>query len=578
MKKQLITLAILAGALSACGQNTAPSTTQQEAATEAEYLSLTLNEDTSQWWKNGIMYEIWPRSFYDSDGDGNGDFNGMTAKLDYLDDLGVNGVWLTPIFEAPSYHGYDFQEFYEVESDYGTMQELENFITEAHKRDIKIILDLVLNHISSNHEWFEKSAAKEPGYEDYFVWRKQRPAHWGVAWETTPNPERVWHWNEQRQEYYYGAFGATQPDLNLDHPVVVEKLKDIATFWLNKGVDGFRLDAVRVAKEQELPSGNQVIQADTQGTIDFWGDFTAHVTSINPDALMVGEAWADMQTIGKYWNDGKGLNGAFDFDFGYVVTDLLNDVERTADFGNVAEDDGSKGSAALWHNLTSRTEHAPLYFYAPFLTNHDQTRIAHSLGEDPAKIKVAASLLLTTPGPLYMYYGEEIGLSQHKVGDHVYRRAIMQWQQDDYAGFNDSGKIWVDDKQYFANYAGHEPWWQGYWMSQKTEGNMSVEAQQKDPDSIWSHYKRLIEIRHATSELQFPQEVRYFPVNNSNVWLVENRQGEASTLTLVNLNTEQTELFEVPATVANQYQDKLTGMDVTLQGQFRLQPGQTLIL
>ena len=160
-------------------------------AASSEYQSLRFDAGTTRWWNSATVYEIWPRSFKDSDGDGNGDFNGMTSKLDYLKDFGIDAVWLTPMFEAPSYHGYDFQDFYSVERDYGTMAEFERFVAESHQRGIKVILDLVLNHISDQHDWFLKSARKEPGYEDYFIWRDQRPAGWGQAWSNQPNPEAV---------------------------------------------------------------------------------------------------------------------------------------------------------------------------------------------------------------------------------------------------------------------------------------------------------------------------------------------------------------------------------------------------
>jgi alpha-amylase len=170
------------------------------------------------WWHKTTFYEIWPRSFIDADGDGSGDFQGLIEGLPYLKELGVGGIWLTPVFESPSYHGYDFQDFYAVESDYGTMEDFKAFIDASHEHGIKVVLDLVLNHISDQHPWFIKSANKEPGYEDFFVWRDEMPTEWGAAWEDTANPERVWNWHEGRGQYYYAAFSGSQPDINMANP------------------------------------------------------------------------------------------------------------------------------------------------------------------------------------------------------------------------------------------------------------------------------------------------------------------------------------------------------------------------
>lgn len=545
-----------------------------------EYQSIKLQEDTSQWWKNAIFYQIWPRSFYDTDGDGSGDFNGMTAKLDYLSELGVNGIWLTPIFEAPSYHGYDFQQLYQVESDYGSMQDFESFVGAAHQKGIRVILDLVINHISDGHEWFKKSAAQETGFEDYFIWRKQMPSNWGRAWsDDIDDPTGVWHWNETRQAYYYGAFGASQPDVNLTNPKVVEEMNKMATFWLNKGVDGFRLDAVRYAVEDISSDGNDADQADTQTTIDYWTQFTQHVKSVNPEAMLVAEAWTDMPTIGRYYDNGKGLDSAFDFDFGYVVSGILNNGgKRTADFGNVDESKKDNSREALWANLKSRIDNAPMAFYSPFLTNHDQNRIMHTLGGDWSKAKIAASLLFTTPGTLYIYYGEEIGLSQFTTGDDQFRRAIMQWEDSNTAGFNTTGEFWLDQSQWFPWVDNHQPWWATYWHTQRSSGKASVDVQAANPNSLLNHYKRLIALRNKQKALQFPTEIRYFPVDNPDVWLVQYLTETNNRVVIINLNSASDATFTVPDKLQGKYSDLLSEISIEMGSSLTLTPAQTLIL
>lgn len=588
MKKTLLASLIL-GIFTATGcskapeqqstQEAAPSTATAGKSAKDTYRSIKISEDTSKWWKNAVFYEIWPRSFYDADGDGSGDFDGMTAKLDYLKDLGVNGIWLTPIFEAPSYHGYDFQDFYNVESDYGTMEDFEEFIAASKEKDIKVILDLVINHISDGHEWFKKSAAKEPGYEDYFIWRKEMPTSWGKAWsDDVDDSAAVWHWNETRQEYYYGAFASTQPDVNLTNPKVVEEMNKMATFWLEKGVDGFRLDAVRYAIEDVSADGNDADQADTDGTIAYWTQFTDHVKAINPDAVLVAEAWTDMPTIGKYYDNGKGLDSAFDFDFGYVVSGILNSGgSRSADFGTVDDSKDDTNREALWVNLQSRIDNAPMSFYSPFLTNHDQNRVMHTLGEDWQKAKLAATLLMTTPGTLYLYYGEEIGLSQYTTGDDQYRRAIMQWEDNDSAGFNDTGAFWLDQGKWFPWVQDHKAWWGPYWQSQRASGMASVAQQAAQPDSLFNHYKKLLQIRNTSPALQFPDEIRYYPVDNQNVWLVEQIKGDESKLVVVNLSVAEEAEFTVPAALQGSYTDGISGASVSLGPTLKLNAGQSYI-
>lgn len=525
------------------------------------YLSLPVNEQASEWWHSAIFYEIWPRSFHDADGDGSGDFKGMTNKLDYLKELGVNGIWLTPVFEAPSYHGYDFQDFYNVEADYGTMADFENFIAQAHKRNIKVILDLVLNHISDKHQWFIKSANKEAGYEDYFIWRDERPTSgWGQPWSAESNPAAVWHWNDSRKAYYYGAFGGSQPDLNLAKKVVIDELNKLASFWLDKGVDGFRLDAVRYAVEE----GGYPLQADTQGTIEYWTIFSQHVRSAKPDAMLVAEAWTDLTTIGRYRDNGKGLDSAFDFDFGNLVIDILNPtVKQTADFGTVGNNTLQQNRENLWANLNARKAAAPLNYFASFLTNHDQNRIMLSLDNNVAKAKIAASLLMTSPGTLYIYYGEEIGLSQYKTGDDQYRRAIMQWSDEDTAGFNTTGEFWLDQAKWFPWMQNHQGWFANYWKTLQSTGK-SVTAQEEDTQSLLNHYKRLIAVRNKNPALQLPQEVRYYPVDNKEMWLVENIVADKSVWVMVNLNSTADAEFSVPNNLRGVHTDQITGKEIHL--------------
>ncbi len=570
--------AALLAAVVAPSASADPPIARQVSATQADapaaYRSLTTTPAaTPRWWHGATVYEIWPRSFHDADGDGNGDFAGIIAKLDHLQALGVDAIWLTPVFEAPSYHGYDFQDFNAIERDYGSMADFERFIAEAHKRGIKVILDLVLNHISDRHPWFLASAKRVKGYEDAFIWRDTRPEGWGQPWSDRPNPEAVWHWNDTRRAYYYGAFGGSQPDLNLRNPNVVGELEHAAAFWLEKGVDGFRLDAVRYAIEDGPIPG----QADTQATIDYWTGFARKVKAINPDALLVGEAWAALDVSGRYRNGGQGLDAAFDFDFGNIVIDILNpQAGRSADFGTVSDTDVGRRRESLWANLQQRAAAAPLGYFSPFLTNHDQNRLMHTLGEDPAKAKVAASLLLTSPGTAYLYYGEEIGLSQHKTGEDRYRRAPMQWTDDKHAGFNASGRNWIDLPPP-RGYRGEQgAWWAKYWKRQRGKGR-SVAAQAADPASLLNHYTRLLAVRNANPELKQPQELRYYPVDAADVWVLQARSVAGEAWVVINLDPAAPATFSVPGALRGTRTDQLGGTVKALGERLTLQAGETLV-
>jgi alpha-amylase len=568
----LLCAALLVGCASKTDASTPPPPAVSKTA-DSDYKVIRPQTTEQRWWHNATVYEIWPRSFKDSDGDGNGDFKGMISKLDYLKQFGVDAIWLTPVFEAPSYHGYDFQDFYAIEKDYGTMADFEAFVAEAHKRNIKIILDLVLNHISDQHEWFLKSARKEPGYEDYFIWRDKRPEGWGQAWSDKPNPEAVWHWNDTRKSYYYAAFGSSQPDVNLRNAKVVAELNALAGFWLKKGVDGFRLDAVRYAIEDgPLPN-----QADTQATIDYWTQFTQYVKAINPEAMLVAEAWAPLDIVGRYRDGGKGLDSSFDFDFGEMVVGILNPQSaRTADFGTVSNTARDQHRENLWNNLQARANAAPINYFSPFLTNHDKNRVMHFLGGDVSKAKIAASALLTSPGTAYLYYGEELGMSQYKSGEDRYRRAIMPWSDDEYAGFNATGRTWIDLPEP-QGYRGEQgAWWAKYWKSLRGKGH-SVAAQQADPNSLLNHYTQLLRVRNANPNLKNPQEIRYYPVDDGDVWLMRALGQGRDTWVLINLDPAKPSTFTVPSELRGERNDQLSGATNIIGNTMTLPAGMTIV-
>ncbi|KKO50169.1 alpha-amlyase [Arsukibacterium sp. MJ3] len=533
---------VLAILLSGC-QPTAPDNSISKNSDSAA-ASITPAEaqqpdaQTAAWWHDAVFYQIWPRSFYDTNGDGHGDFNGMTAKLPYLADLGVNALWLTPMFEAPSYHGYDFTEFYQVETDYGSMAEFEAFINAADAKGMKVILDLVINHISSEHEWFQRSVASEAPYKDYFIWRDNMPpagSGWGHAWSDNDNPEAVWHWNETRQQYYYAAFGASQPDVNLEHPDVVAEMEKMAKFWLDKGVAGFRLDAVRFAME-----GGPDAQADTAETIAYWQSFNQFVKSVNPEAYLVGEAWVDIPVAARYYGAGKGLDQGFDFEVGYKILGLLQqDTAGDAQFGTMQSNQQQVADASvLSENVQQRVDSvAPLSFFAPFLTNHDQERIAFQLKQSDAKAKLAAAMLFSSPGTPYIYYGEEIGLTQDRSGHDVFKRAPMLWDNSKQAGFTEADNSWVEQLALFGD--NFTNWWPDFLAKQLQAADRSVAAQQAQADSIWSLYQFLIAQKKQRPELGSNGSYQVKQWDNGVVQITRELQGSVSVFVLNLTDTAQ---------------------------------------
>ena len=361
--------------------------------------------------------------------------------------------------------------------------------------------------------------------------------------------------------------------MNLKNEKVVRAFFDIADYWLSLGVDGFRLDAIRYAME-EGPDPNT---ADTQATIDFWTRFSEHVRASYPNALLVGEAWVKLDVAARYGADGKGLGSVFDFDFGSIVTELLNGEHvRTADFGSAESSNSEKGRDALWANLEERNRANSLTYFSPFLSNHDGARVMHSLGDNATKAKVAASLLLTSPGPAYLYYGEEIGLSQPNDKLHQYRRSPMQWDESWASGFSGSKSLWLDDPKHFPWLADHEAWWQKFWWKQKGDGR-SVASQIKNKTSILSTYKSLIGIRNEYPVFRNPAEIRYYANAHPNVWIAEYRNGDESRWVLINLNTDASVETEVPSSLQGAHIELISGRQVIVGRKLSVEPGKITI-
>ena len=414
----------------------------------------------ADWRRGATCYEVFVRSFADSDGDGIGDLRGLTARLDYINDgdpatrtdLGARCVWLMPIVESPTYHGYDATNYYRVDPDYGTNEDFRRFVAEAHRRGIAVITDMVLNHLSSEHPYFQ-NALGGPGarYREWFRWASPKPA------EPGPWGQNAWHRSPRGDEYYYGVFWHTMPDLDYATPAVRAEAKKIATFWLtDMGVDGFRLDAVPYLVEE----GSLLIGAP--GTHAFLREYAAHVRSVAPNAFTVGEVWDGLDRMLPYYPDQLETYFAFD------LSDALIDAVQT-------------GSGEKLLALYMRFQDAvPDGRWATFLRNHDQTRTVTALGGGSsdsmslavARAKLGVTLLLTLPGLPFVYYGEEIGMTGDKPDERI--RTPLQWTADQNAGFT-TGTPW-------------QPL-QSDWQT------TNVAAQEGDSTSLLALHRRLIRLR-----------------------------------------------------------------------------------
>ncbi len=441
------------------------STSSKESYSEAPQI-----QGETFWWNDIVFYEIFVRSFYDSDGDGIGDLQGIIAKLDYLndgnpattDDLGIGGIWLMPISQSPSYHGYDVIDYKEIESDYGTNEDFLELMDQCHQRGIKVIVDYVMNHSSNQHPWFMESSNEEEPYKDFYLWRDDDPGYtqpWGGTYH-------VWH-PHNNGKYFYGVFWGGMPDLNYNNPAVKDTMFAIADYWLNTmQADGFRCDAVKYIYEDE---GNL---ENLEATYQFWSDFHNHYKGINPDAMAVGEAWDATEIVLNY------VDNKFDFCFEFNLAQYIFSAVTT------------NSPSYIRTKMSEIKELYPYHQYGTFLTNHDQNRIFSTLVENEANNKLAAATYLTLPGIPFVYYGEEIGMLGTKPDENI--RRPMQWDSGTNAGFS-SGTPWHNIN---SNY-----------------GDYNVAEEQSDPNSIWSCYNKLIQIRNNEPALT---KGTYQGINSSN--------------------------------------------------------------
>jgi alpha-glucosidase len=445
------------------------------------------------WWKKGIIYQIYPRSFQDSNGDGIGDLPGIISRLDYLQWLGIDAIWISPIYESPmADFGYDISDYCSIHPLFGTMSDFDQLLEEVHKRGIKLILDLVPNHTSNQHPWFlESRSSRDNSKRDWYIWRDARPDgsppnNWlsvfgGPAWE----------WDQDTRQYYYHAFLKEQPDLNWRNPELQEAMFDVMRFWLDRGVDGFRVDVMwHMIKDAELrdnPPNPEYkpehatyeqllpVHSTDQPEVHDIVRKMREVIDEYDDRVMIGEIYLPVQRLVMYYGqNNRGTHLPFNFQ-------LLKIPWDPTYISRVVEEYESALPEGGWPNWV--------------LGNHDQPRIISRIG--PFQARVAAMLLLTLRGTPTIYYGEEIAMRDVALLPHEIRdpqglnmpglnlsrdpsRTPMQWDSTEYSGFSNE-RPWL-------------PLAHSY-------GRINVDVQKVDAFSMLSFYKDLIELRRRESAL-----------------------------------------------------------------------------
>ncbi|MGN0264067.1 MAG: alpha-glucosidase [Oliverpabstia sp.] len=516
------------------------------------------------WWKESVIYQIYPRSFMDSNGDGIGDLKGITSRLDYLKELGIDVIWLSPVYQSPNDdNGYDISDYQAIMEEFGTMEDFDEMLAEAHKRGIRIVMDLVVNHTSDEHRWFVESRKKEDNpYHDYYIWREgkdgnQPPNNWGGSFGGS-----AWQYDEERGMYYLHLFSKKQPDLNWDNPAVRKEVFDMMTWWCEKGIDGFRMDVISmISKTKEMPDGE---------VHDLYGDpgpycvngpnIHTYLREMNEkvlskyDLITVGETPGVTPELAKLYagEDTHELNMVFQFDH----------VGGNGKYGKWTDEKVSltflKGILSKWQTELYGTAWNSLYW-----DNHDQPRAVSRFGNDSPKYREASAKMLATclhmmQGTPYIYQGEELGMTNYPFQTpadfrdiesiNAYKewcesgivshelfwpcitnisrdnaRTPVQWDDSENAGFT-TGTPWI---QVNPNYK-----------------EINAKAEVADPNSVFHYYQKLIALRkkypvvvYGKYELLLPEDEELF---------VYTRTCEDEKLLVVCSFTEQERTIELP--------------------------------
>lgn len=465
------------------------------------------------WWKQKIIYQIYPMSFCDSNGDGIGDLPGIISRLDYLQRLGVGALWLSPVYPSPNKdNGYDISDYCEIHSNYGTLADMDRLIAEAKKRDIRIIMDLVINHTSDRHEWFQKSRRQEEPYTDFYIWRKgekgKKPTNWGSFFG-----EDCWEYDEVRGEYYLHLFAKEQPDLNYHNEKVIAAIEDVMRFWLDRGVAGFRCDVINIIYKEAIKNGRWrpaltgcEYYLSTPGCHRVLHRLNRDVLS-RYDAFTVGETVFVTPKMADDLVNPQREELCTVFSFEHMETDCF----KIKWFLRKFKPDRFFACLTKWQNA--------LPWNTVYFENHDQPRSVSRYGNDAEyhdqSAKTLATLLLTLRGTPFLYEGEEIGMTNFDFPDMEKVRDVesiniwnmgkrlhlpygLRWRMIKTKSRDNARTPMQWDDSINGGFSAGTPWL-------SVNGNyprINVKRQEDDPGSVLSYYRQLIAFRNGSRVLQ----------------------------------------------------------------------------
>ncbi len=477
-----------------------------------------MTEEKKAWWKEAVIYQIYPRSFADSNGDGIGDLNGITAHLDYLETLGIDVIWLSPVYKSPNDdNGYDISDYRDIMEDFGTMEDFDRLLAEAHRHHIRIVMDLVVNHTSDEHAWFiESRSSRDNPHRDYYIWKEPKdgkePNNWG-AWFGGS----AWELDEHTGMYYLHCFSRKQPDLNWENPKVRDEVFDMMNWWCEKGIDGFRMDVISmISKDPSFPDGP--VEDGLYGSLapyvcngphvhEYLQEMNRRVLS-HYDLLTVGEAaGVTIEEAQKYANnDGTELGMVFQFEHVDLIRGPIgkwsDQKPKLRDFRRVMNKWQYELEGKAWNSL--------------FLDNHDQPRVVSRFANDSEQYRVVSAKMIATclhmlKGTPYVYQGEELGMTNayfDRLEDYRDIESINAFHQ-----YVDSGLVKAEDmmrylKEISRDNARTPMQWDASPNAGFTTGTpwirvnpnykeINAAACTADPDSVFHYYQELIRLRHT---------------------------------------------------------------------------------
>lgn len=535
------------------------------------------------WWKKAVVYQVYPKSFNDTTGSGVGDLAGITEKLDYLKELGITVIWLSPVYESPGDdNGYDISDYEQIDPAFGTMEDMEQLIAEAKKRGIYIVMDLVVNHTSDEHEWFEEAkSSRDNPYRDYYIWRD--PVDGGV-----PNDLQstfggsAWEYSEETGQYYLHLFSKKQPDLNWENPAMRQDVYQMMNFWLDKGIGGFRLDVIDLIGKQP----DQLVTADGPKLHDYLQEMN-EATFGHQDVLTVGETWsATVQNAKQYSNpDGSELSMVFQFE--HILLDQQDDGEKW-DLKPLNLVD-LKRTLAKW-----QTELGDEGWNSLFWNNHDTPRIVSRWGNDEEyrqeSAKLFAILLHLMKGTPYIYQGEEIGMTNYEMAslNDIYDiESINMYHERLAAGYSEADILtsinakgrdhartpmqWHGDQAH-AGFTVGQPWIP---VNDNFTG-INVAQNLAEKDSVFATYQQLIQYR-KDHDIVVKGDFQLLYPDHPAVFAYKRQWQDDAFVVLANVSEEEQTVavaeLSLNDVIINNY-DELTVRD----GQLTLEPYQAIAI